>query len=159
MKRRIWNLVLAVLALALVLAGATAAAEDPVVITLSGVSQYDVNDFVYMNWLEEKFNVEIDFGGLTPSDDYDAIVNLTIADSGNWPDLIFWNWDNYSGGIASAIEDGLVLPLNHVENWEEDMPNFSQLLKDNAYIRRALTLDNGDVTGCSHVEQDVRRNA
>ena len=116
-------------------------------------------DAYWVKHLEEKFNVEIDFGGLTPSDDYDAIVNLTIADSGNWPDLIFWNWDNYSGGIASAIEDGLVLPLNHVENWEEDMPNFSQLLKDNAYIRRALTLDNGDVTGCSHVEQDVRRNA
>ena len=58
MKQRIRNLVLALLALTLVLAGATAAAEDSVVITLSGVSQYDVNDFVYMNWLEEKFNVD-----------------------------------------------------------------------------------------------------
>ena len=60
----------------------------------------------WVKHLEEKFNVEIDFMGLTPSDDYDAIVNLTIADSGNWPDIIFWNWDKYSGGIAGAIDDG-----------------------------------------------------
>ena len=113
----------------------------------------------WVKHLEEKFNVEIDFMGLTPSDDYDAIVNLTIADSGNWPDIIFWNWDKYSGGIAGAIDDGLVMPLNQVENWEEDMPIFSQLLKDNAYIRRALTLDSGDITGCCHVEQDIKRNA
>ena len=46
MKQRIRNLVLALLALTLVLAGATAAAEDPVVIRLSGVSQYEVDDFV-----------------------------------------------------------------------------------------------------------------
>lgn len=116
-------------------------------------------DAYWVKHLEEKFNVELDFMGIVRSDDYDTIVNLTIQDSDNWPDIIFWNWDNYSGGVAAAIEDGLVMPLNKVENWEADMPIFSQLLKDNAYIRRALTLDSGELTGCCHVEQDIKRNA
>lgn len=116
-------------------------------------------DAYWVKHLEEKFNVEIDFMGIAPSDDYDAIVNLTIADKDNWPDIIFWNWNNYSGGVAGAIEDGLVMPLNSVESYEENMPIFSQMLKDNAYIRRALTLDSGAIIGCCHVEQDIKRNA
>ena len=162
--KRLFALVLT-LALLLCAMAVPASAEEPTTIRWlhkawnASTMMDNFWDAYWVRHLEEKFNVKIDFMGITPSDDYDAIVNLTIADSDNWPDIMYWNWDSYPGGVAAAIDDGLVQPLNTTENWEELMPTFSQLLKDNAYIRRALTLDDGAITGAAHVEETIARNA
>ena len=162
--KRLFALVLT-LALLLCAMAVPASAEEPTTIRWlhkawnASTMMDNFWDAYWVRQLEEKFNVKIDFMGITPSDDYDAIVNLTIADSDNWPDIMYWNWDSYPGGVAAAIDDGLVQPLNATENWEELMPTFSQLLKDNAYIRRALTLDDGAITGAAHVEETIARNA
>ena len=141
MKQRIRNLVLALLALTLVLAGATAAAEDSVVITLSGVSQYEVDDFVYMNWLEEKFNVDFQCNFFT-TDAWQTQFTLMLADD-NLPDMLL----NVSIPKAEADKYGADGYLLDLTTCLDKMPNYAALLEKDAALAAFSKDQNGAIYG------------
>lgn len=136
--------------------------EEPMVITWLHDS-YDVSgldhwyDALWVKELEERLNVDIQFVDVSSADNYDNVVNLTIA--GDWPDVIFWNWSKYSGGLDMAIEDGLVIPITQNEEYVKLIPNYLDRVNGNETIRKALTLTDGTIANFCHVEESAQRNA
>ena len=160
MKRLI---ALALFVCMLLAAAPMAIAEEPMTITWLhpnwNVALLDhFSDSLWIKTLEEKFNVKFDFMGVTTADDYNNVVNLAISGD-EWPDIIYWDWSNYSGGVAAAIEDGLILPISTNEEYWNLMPNFRALLEENDVVRRILALDDGTIASFSHIEETVKRNA
>lgn len=73
--------------------------------------------------------------------------NLMIA-SRDLPDIIEYNWSNYSGGIQKAIDDGIITALN---DYMQSAPNFKAALENknelsDIYRKGSLT-DEGDYFG------------
>ncbi len=138
-----------------------AAEEEPTVITWLHES-YDVTgldhwyDALWVKELEKRMNVKFEFISVNSSDNYDNIVNLTLSGD-KWPDIISWDWSKYSGGIQAAIDDGVVVEMT--EDLAEKVPNYTQFMKDNDYIRRALELDDGNFASFCYVQRDMRSAA
>ena len=161
MKNRIVCLVMCV-AMLCTLITPIAMAEEPVTITWLHQS-WDVPeldhwyDALWVKELEARLNVKFEFITVNATDNYDNVINLNIS-GGDWPDLISWNWSNYSGGIEAAIEDGLVEAFT-LDELKEKVPNYYNLIAGNEYINRAMTLTDGTVATFCHVEESTKRNA
>ena len=139
-----------------------AAAEEPTTITwlhqawdVSGLDHW--YDALWVKELEARLNVKFEFISVNSTDNYDNVVNLNIS-GGDYPDIISWNWSNYSGGIEAAIEDGLVqsFPMSELQ---KKVPNYYNLIANNEYINRALVLTDGSIAAFCHVEESTARNA
>ena len=139
-----------------------AAAEEPTTIPwlhqawdVSGLDHW--YDALWVKELEARLNVKFEFISVNSTDNYDNVVNLNIS-GGDYPDIISWNWSNYSGGIEAAIEDGLVqsFPMSELQ---EKVPNYYNLIANNEYINRALVLTDGSIAAFCHVEESTARNA
>lgn len=161
MKNRIVCLVMCV-AMLCTLITPIAMAEEPVTITWLHQS-WDVPeldhwyDALWVKELEARLNVKFEFITVNATDNYDNVINLNIS-GGDWPDLISWNWSNYSGGIEAAIEDGLVEAFTLAE-LKEKVPNYYNLIAGNEYINRAMTLTDGTVATFCYVEESTKRAA
>jgi len=68
--------------------------------------------------------------------------NLLIA-SGQYPDIIEWNWLSFPGGPAKALRDGVIIRLN--ELIDEHAPNLAGLLAQNPEWRKQIVTDEGDI--------------
>lgn len=66
--------------------------------------------------------------------------NLMVA-SGEYPDIIFYNWAAYPGGPEKAIADGVILPLNNLI--DAYCPNVAQKVTGNPDIARTMATDDG----------------
>lgn len=161
MKKRVLGLLLSVAILCTLIVPA-AFAEEPTTITwlhqsftVSALDNW--YDALWVKELESRLNVKFEFISVNSTDNYDNVVNLNIA-GGDYPDIISWNWGNYSGGIEAAIEDGLVLPFT-MDELKEKVPNYYELITGNEYINRALSLTDGTIAAFCHVEESTARNA
>lgn len=161
MKKRIVGFLLSIAILCTLIAPA-AVAEEPTTITwlhqawdVSGLDHW--YDALWIKELESRLNVKFEFISVNSTDNYDNVVNLNIA-GGDYPDIISWNWSNYSGGIEAAIEDGLVQAFTMTE-LQEKVPNYYNLIANNEYINRALVLTDGTIAAFCHVEESTARNA
>ena len=161
MKKRLVGLLLSIAILCTLIAPA-ALAESPTTITwlhqswnVTGLDNW--YDALWVKELEARLNVDFEFISVNSTDNYDNVVNLNIA-GGDYPDIISWNWSKYSGGIEAAIEDGLVTPFTMAE-LKEKVPNYYNLIANNEYINRALTLTDGSIAAFCHVEESTARNA
>ncbi len=161
MKKRIVGFLLSIAILCTLIAPA-AVAEEPTTITwlhqawdVSGLDHW--YDALWVKELESRLNVKFEFISVNSTDNYDNVVNLNIA-GGDYPDIISWNWSNYSGGIEAAIEDGLVQAFTMAE-LQEKVPNYYNLIANNEYINRALVLTDGTIAAFCHVEESTARNA
>lgn len=161
MKKRIVGFLLSIAILCTLIAPA-AVAEEPTTITwlhqawdVSGLDHW--YDALWVKELESRLNVKFEFISVNSTDNYDNVVNLNIA-GGDYPDIISWNWSNYSGGIEAAIEDGLVQAFTMTE-LQEKVPNYYNLIANNEYINRALVLTDGTIAAFCHVEESTARNA
>lgn len=66
--------------------------------------------------------------------------NLMVA-SGQYPDIIEWNWLSYPGGPEKAIQDGVITKLN---NWIASYaPNLTKLYAEYPEAKRQAETDNG----------------
>ncbi len=64
--------------------------------------------------------------------------------SGEYPDMIYYDWGNkVSGGPDKAIEDGVILRLNEII--EEKCPNLNAFLNDHPQVKAAMTTDNDNI--------------
>jgi len=66
--------------------------------------------------------------------------NILVA-SGSYPDIIEYKWIDYPGGPISAINDGVIIPLNDV--FKKYCPNISAFLKDHPDIAKMISTDDG----------------
>lgn len=139
-----------------------AVAEEPTTITwlhqsftVTGLDNW--YDALWVQELEERLNVKFEFISVNPADNYDNVVNLIIA-SGEYPDIISWDWSDYSGGIEAAIEDGLVTTFS-VDEMTEKVPNYMNIITGNDAIERAMLLNDGTIATFCHVEESTERQA
>lgn len=159
MTKRIFSLLLAIALLCL--SGAALAEEAASVYPIAGAegvtltfakvaqtqitSQYDsLQDTPLMQAYMEATGVNIEV--IAPADD--TAMNLIFA-SGELPDMLYFNWDSYAGGIAKAISDGIVLPLNDL--LDEYAPAYKEQINSNEDYRRATMTPNGDIYGFAFI--------
>lgn len=67
--------------------------------------------------------------------------NLLIA-SREFPDIIEWGWDKFTGGPQAAIDNDIILPLNEV--FDKVAPNFSKYLTEKEEIAKTISTDEGN---------------
>ena len=100
-------------------------------------SQYDsLQDTPLMQAYMEATGVNIEV--ITPADN--TAMNLLFA-SGDLPDMVYFDWDAYAGGISKAISDGIVLPLNDL--LETYAPDAYAMMTRTDSIYRQCTTDDG----------------
>lgn len=114
------------------------------------------SDTLWIKELEEKMNVDIEFQGPKSGDDYNQAASIMLA-SGTLTDIFSYDWNRYDGGLAAAIDDGIV--VNVGEKYRDKMPTWFALLDENDHIRRAVTLDDGTSALFCHVEYNMKRGA
>jgi putative aldouronate transport system substrate-binding protein len=68
-----------------------------------------------------------------------------MVSSGQFPDIIEWNWLNYPGGPEKAIQDKVIIPLNdQIAKWA---PNITKILNETPTARRQVLTDTGLLYG------------
>lgn len=137
--------------------------EEPVEITyfrqeLGRNSVAYFNDTAWVKELEKRLNIKLNIIGPATSDDYNTAVNIMLV-SEDYPDMLYFDWNQYSGGASAAVEDGIILPISEIPEYKEKVPNWFNLLAENDEVRRAVTLDDGSVVSFCHYEPDIRRSA
>jgi putative aldouronate transport system substrate-binding protein len=113
---------------------------------------------LWVQTIEKKMNVEFDFQGPPASDDYNAAAQIML-NSGTLTDLFFYNFNNYNGGLAAAIEDGIVVKVSDNADYKAMMPNWFGLLGANENVRRSVTLDDGSSSLFCHIDLNLKRGA
>lgn len=92
---------------------------------------------------EADSGVHIDF--IHPAQGQDGEqFNLMVA-SGEYPDMIEYNWATYTGGAQKAIDDGVIIPLN---KYLDKMPNFKKRLEEGELAeiyKKGCMTDEGDI--------------
>lgn len=78
-------------------------------------------------------------------------IALMMA-SGELPDIIFYNWDDYSGGAAKAIADKIIEPLN---DYVEYIPDLMDALNMEENFMKDVTTDSGDIIGFPNIKGDA----
>lgn len=159
MTKRIFSLLLAIALLCL--SGAALAEEaasaypiagaEGVTLTFAKIaqtqitSQYDsLQDTPLMQAYMEATGVNIEV--IAPADN--TAMNLIFA-SGDLPDMVYFDWDQYAGGVSKAISDGIVLPLNDL--LDEYAPAYKEQINSNEDYRRATMTPNGDIYGFAFI--------
>ena len=67
--------------------------------------------------------------------------NLMIA-SGDLPDMIEYDWAEYSGGAQKAIDDGVIIALN--QYMDDKLPDFKKVLEGNSSYDKGSKTDAGN---------------
>ena len=80
--------------------------------------------------------------------------NLMIA-SGEFPDMIEYDWRSYSGGPDQAVADNIIVPLNDL--LQDHAPNFLKLLQNNEMYDAQSKTDAGTYYGFPSVNVDQYR--
>ncbi len=101
----------------------------------------DPNDLISIQEFEKNTNVHINWvyvGSTEASEKF----GLMMA-SGNYPDIIRGADAYYTGGVATAVQDGVFVELtDYIDTY---MPNYRALRESNPEIKRATTTDDGRV--------------
>lgn len=98
------------------------------------------NEVAAYQELEKLTGVHIDFIHPVIGQETEQF-NLMVA-SGEYPDIIWYNWTTYPGGIEKAVSDGLIIPLNDLI--DQYCPNVKAKVVGNPEIARTLATDSGD---------------
>lgn len=101
----------------------------------------DQNDLLYMQILEEKTNVHIDFG-IFSNDQAAAQFALMVA-GGDYPDMVMSASRYYSGGVAQMLDEEFALDLS--EFIDEEMPNYQYYLNEIDELRHYTYQNDGRV--------------
>jgi putative aldouronate transport system substrate-binding protein len=142
---------------------AESSSTDPVEITYfrqelgrNSVAYY--SETLWFQELEKRLNVKINIVGPSSSEDYNTAVNIMLV-SGDYPDMLFFDWNNYSGGATAGVEDGIILPISTNEDYKAKVSNWFDIIASNDNIRRAVTLDDGTIDQFCHYETNIARSA
>lgn len=134
--------------------GITYPLEGNVTLTLAIVEESQVTSNGAKNLFETPFGkawqeqtgVTIEVLQLADGD----AMNLMFA-GGDLPDLIWYQFSNYTGGAAKAIKDKIIEPLN---DYTEYLPDMMAALESDPDFIKATTTDSGDIIGGPFVRAD-----
>lgn len=117
--------------------------------------------------MEELTGIDLEI--ISPPEGDDGTFFNTIVASGDWPDLFRNEFKTYPGGVAGAIDDGILLEWNPLV--EQYMPNFitkiaglgekvyKHLVNDDGiYIRLGCYLDPPVLDGVQHRGMVIRKD-
>ncbi|WP_284638353.1 extracellular solute-binding protein [Paenibacillus silviterrae] len=79
--------------------------------------------------------------------------NIMLA-SGTYPDIVYAP-NNYPGGIAKLVQDGVAIKLNDLI--DKHAPNYKKLLNDHPEIRKQVVLDDGTIAKFPQIDIDLHR--
>ena len=72
-----------------------------------------------------------------------SAMNLLLA-SGELPDIIYWDFSKYPGGIAAAVSDGLVEPI---DDYMQYAPDLQAVLDSNEVYAKGVKIPGGSIAG------------
>jgi putative aldouronate transport system substrate-binding protein len=150
MKRRLLS-VLLMACLACVAAFARGASESKTSADAAPVIRYwglqadpqivgDTANNPFCNEVRKATGLAIDFT-FRPITNLQEQFNLLMV-SGNLPDVIQWDWQNYPGGPSKAIKDSLILPLNGLIA-KGHFPNMMAYMKSRPDVDKSIKIDDG----------------
>lgn len=99
-----------------------------------------LNETVFGQELIEQTGINVEFIH-PPVEQATEKFNLLIA-SRDLPDIIEWNWYNFTGGPHMAIEDEIILPLNKII--DKAAPNLKGYLDEHPDISKNIMTDEGE---------------
>lgn len=99
------------------------------------------SDSLFYQELEKRTKVKVNFQHTSTTTEKEQF-NLLIA-SGNLPDVIEYNWVNYSGGPTKALADKKIIPLN--ELIDKHAPNLKKYLEEHPNIKKEISTDDGTI--------------
>ena len=140
-----------------------AVAEEPVEITyfrqeLNRNAAAYYSETAWFQELENRLNIKLTILGPASSDDYNTAVNAMLV-SGEYPDLLYFDWTQYSGGALAGVEDGVIVPISEIPEYKEKVPNWFKVIEENDEVRRAVTQDDGSIVTFCHWEPNLARSA
>lgn len=141
-----------------------AMAEAPVEITyarpeLSRNSIAYYSEAAWFQELEQRLNIKIKIIGPANNDDYNTWATAMLA-SGEYPDLLYYDWNSlYSGGAIAGVEDGVIVPISTIPEYKEKVPNWFKVIEENEFVRRSVTQDDGSIVSFCHWEPNIARSA
>ncbi len=92
--------------------------------------------------LQEKFGVDIEF--IHPSTQQETEQFNIMAASGDFKDIVSFNWNGYTGGPVKAAKDGAIIILD--DYLEENMPNLLGAMQKDADVNYIARSYDGAVT-------------
>ncbi|MCG8481850.1 MAG: hypothetical protein MJA31_00930 [Clostridia bacterium] len=99
----------------------------------------DYNDSYVFQELEKITGTRVEWNHPAAGADYDMALNLLIT-SNDLPDILTkWDWKDVSGGIASWVEDEVIIDLTDLV--DENMPNYMSIINDLPNAKRDLMVD------------------
>ncbi len=96
-------------------------------------------DVPFYQELEKRCGVELEF--LHPATGQETEKFNVLCASGEYPDLIEWDFTTYKGGPSKAVEDGVIIYLD--EYIDKYAPNYKKYLDENPEVARQVMTDDG----------------
>src|SRR5215831_3059914 len=99
------------------------------------------NDMLCYQETEKKTGVHIDFQHISDAGAQNTEqFNLLVA-SGQYTDMIEWDWLNAAGGPSKYIKDNVIIKLNDLV--DKNAPNLKKILDANPAWRKEVVTDDG----------------
>lgn len=111
-----------------------------------------LNETPFKEYLEEETGINVKFEHPVAGQQESAF-NIMIA-SDDIPDIIEWNWSNYSGGAQKAIDDEVIEPLNKYIN--SVSPNLKKIFEEHPEYRLQTETESGEVYQYPMIRSDER---
>ena len=119
--------------------------KTDVTLTYWGINMFPANvtkqeDVPFLQELEKRTGVKVQYTMVAGSaDDQNQKFNLMVS-SGSLPDIID-EAQKFSGGAASGVKNGYILPLNDM--LAKDAPDYLKYLQDHPVVDKMVKTDNG----------------
>lgn len=117
----------------------------------SAVSVTSNADILSIQETEKATGIHIDFTE-PPVGEESSQFNLLVA-SGDYPDMIAWNWWNYPGGPGKAISDGILIDISPYI--EEHAPALNTIFERYPELKKQCTTDEGQIYFFPRINGDV----
>lgn len=89
--------------------------------------------------------------GVTLKINHPADFALLFA-SGDLPDIIYYGFNDYSGGAAQAIADQIIYPITDLI--EQNAPDFTETINNNDQWKKSIVTEKGDIIGFPFIRGD-----
>lgn len=99
----------------------------------------NVGELPWRQWLGEETGIEVEYIH-PPEGGGEEALNVLLA-SGDYPDMIHYQWPSYPGGVARLLSDGVIYELDDL--MKEYGPNLSKYYEENPEIARQVKSDDG----------------
>lgn len=103
--------------------------------------------------LEKRTGIHIEF--VHPPNTPDAL-NVMLA-SGDYPDVIFWDWASVPRGLTGLINDGVAIKLN--DYMDKYAVNYKKVIEKNQDLKKYVTLDDGTYPAFFQLDPDPMRTS